>query len=163
MTGTVNTAHTATLNPGTWSGASGTTYENGIGKTTLTTFCNDNNGFSVYAIGFTGDTDGNNVLQGTSASGNATIPTKVYASGDTTSNWSMKVAKVDNPQTGDPIAYNPNNMTIANSFNNWHTVPDDYTKVAEYHASTGSSTTDQGTGALGAKLETAYATFISST
>jgi hypothetical protein len=49
-------------------------------------------------------------------------------------------------------------MSITNSFDSWHTVPDDYTKVAEYHASTGSSATDQ---SLGAKVETTYASYIS--
>ena len=158
MTGTIATGqeHIATLQPGTYSGASGSAYENGIGKTTLATFCNDYNGFSIYAIGFTGETEGDNTLVGTSASGGATIPTKVYESTDTTSNWSMKVTKV----TDTSAAFNPNNMTITNSFDSWHTVPDDYTKVAEYHASTGSSATDQ---SLGAKVETTYASYISTT
>ena len=146
--------HTATLQPGTYSGASGSAYENGIGKTTLATHCNDYNGFSIYAIGFTGETEGDNTLVGTSASGGATIPTKVYESTDTTSNWSMKVTKITDTST----TFNPNNMTITNSFDSWHTVPDDYTKVAEYHASTGSSATDQ---SLGAKVETTYAFYIS--
>ncbi|MBR3115802.1 hypothetical protein IKF30_01075, partial [Candidatus Saccharibacteria bacterium] len=52
MNGT-GTTHTATLNPGTYSGVSGSEYENGIGKTTLTAICNDDNGFAIYAIGFT--------------------------------------------------------------------------------------------------------------
>ena len=43
MTGE-GTSHTATLDPGTYSGASGSEYENGIGKTTLTAICNDDNG-----------------------------------------------------------------------------------------------------------------------
>ena len=106
MSSTIDTAHNATLSPGTYSGASGSQYENGIGKTTLTTYCNDNNGFSIYAIGFTGDSyDGENhtKLVGTTASGNATIATKVYESSDTTSNWSMKVTKVENPSGGDPM------------------------------------------------------------
>ena len=64
MNGTINTAHTATIDPGTWSGASGTALENGIGKTTLTTFCNDNNGFSIYAIGYADDTYGTTSLKG---------------------------------------------------------------------------------------------------
>lgn len=156
MTGTITTGqeHTATLQPGTYSGASGSGYENGIGKTTLATHCNDYNGFSIYAIGFTGETEGNNTLVGTSTSGGATIPTKVYESTDTTSNWSMKVTKV----TDSSVTFNPANMSITNSFDSWHTVPDDYTKVAEYHASTGSSATDQ---SLGAKVETTYASYIS--
>ena len=31
------------------------TYESEIGTTTLTAFCNDNNGFSIYATGYTGN------------------------------------------------------------------------------------------------------------
>ena len=73
----------------------------------------------------------------------------------------MKVTKVDNPASGDPITYNPNNMTIANSFNSWHEVPDTYTKVAEYHSNTTSPSTTDTT--LGAKLETTYAAYISNT
>ena len=118
MTGE-GTSHTATLDPGTYSGASGSEYENGIGKTTLTAICNDDNGFSI----------------------------------------SMKLTKV----TDSTISYNPQNLTISSdtegAFDTWHSVPDTYTKVAEYHANTGSSTTDT---TLGVKLETTYAAYISS-
>ena len=48
------TTHTATLAPSTYSGAIGSEYENGIGKTTLTAICNDDNGFASYAVGSTG-------------------------------------------------------------------------------------------------------------
>ena len=150
MTGTINTNHTATLTPGTYSGTS-TDYANGIGKTTLTTFCNDNNGFSIYAIGFTGDTEGTNTLVG--ANTGATINTKAYEPTDTTSNWSMKVTKV----TDTSETYNPNNMTITNSYDSWHAVPDDYAKVAEYKSTTEPATTDT---TLGAKVETTYATYV---
>ena len=156
MSGT-GTTHTAVLSPGTYSGASGNEYENGIGKTTLTAICNDDNGFSIYAIGFTDDEYGVTNLIGDNTSG--TIATKAYASGDTTSNWSMKLTKVDNPISGDPVTYNPENLTIETGYNVWHAVPADYTKVAEYHASTGSSTTDT---TLGVKLETTYAAYIAS-
>lgn len=164
---TTGNEHSASISPGTYSAASGSEYENGIGKTTLTSFCNDYNGFSIYAIGYTGNIEGINTLMDTSVSSGATIDTAVYASGDTTSSWSMKITKVDNPAQGDPVAYNPQNMTISTDtegiFSSWHTVPDEYTKVAEYHASTGSSATDGGTGALGAKIETTYAAFIDQT
>ena len=142
--------HTTTLTPGTYSGDD-SDYANGIGKTTLTTFCNDYNGFSIYAIGYTGNTYGNNTLTGTNTG--VTIPTGVYASGDTTSKWSMKVNKVT-----DSTTYNPNNMTITNSFSDWHNVPSTYTQVASYHASTGSSMTDND---LGAKVTTTYAAYVS--
>ena len=105
MSGVVDSAHITSMQAATYSGTGG------IGKTTLTTFCNDDNGFSIYAVGFTGDTmEGENhtKLVGTSASNNATIPTKVYESTDTTSNWSMKVTKVDDSSQ----SYNPQNMTI---------------------------------------------------
>ena len=154
MSGNINTAHTATINNGTYSGASGSEYENGIGKTTLTTYCNDQNGFSIYAIGYTGNVAGNTNLVGTSVSGNATIATGTATSGPTSS-WSMKVTKVTDSST----SYTPANMSITNSFNDYHVVPDAYTKVAEYHAATGSSATDT---ILGAKVETTYAAFISS-
>ncbi len=156
MTGT-GTSHTATLNPGTYSGASGSEYENGIGKTTLTAICNDDNGFSIYAIGYTGNEYGVTNLVGGNTNG--TIATKAYASGDTTSNWSMKLTKV----TDATESYNPQNLTIQSdtegTFSSWHSVPASYTKVAEYHANTGSSTTDT---TLGVKLETTYAAYIAS-
>ncbi len=155
MTGE-NTSHTATLNPGTYSGATGSGYENGIGKTTLTAICNDDNGFSIYAIGYTGNQySGENHTKLIGQSTNSTISTKAYTSGDTTSNWSMKLTKV----TDSTVSYNPQNLTITTDYDNWHAVPDVFAKVAEYHANTGSSTTDT---ALGVKLETTYAAYISS-
>ena len=159
MSGT-GTTHTATLNPGTYSGTSGSEYENGIGKTTLTAICNDNNGFSIYAIGYTGnsyDSENHTKLVGTSIG--SVIATKAYASGDTTSNWSMKLTKVIDTSE----SYNPQNLTIQSdtegTFSSWHSIPAAYSKVAEYHANTGSSTTDT---TLGAKVETTYAAFIAS-
>ena len=159
MTGE-GTSHTATLDPGTYSGASGSEYENGIGKTTLTAICNDDNGFSIYAIGYTNNQySGENHTKLIGQSTSSTIATKAYASGDTTSNWSMKLTKV----TDSTISYNPQNLTISSdtegTFSNWHSIPDTYIKVAEYHANTGSSTTDT---TLGVKLETTYAAYISS-
>ncbi len=160
MRGTGTESHTATLAPNTYSGASGSEYENGIGKTTLTAICNDDNGFSIYAIGYTGnsyDSENHTKLVGTNSGG--TIVTKAYAAGDTTSNWSMKLTKV----TDATESYNPQNLTIQSdiegTFSSWHSVPASYTKVAEYHANTGSSTTDT---TLGVKLETTYAAYIAS-
>ena len=159
MSGT-GTTHTATLSPGTYSGESGNEYENGIGKTTLTAICNDDNGFSIYAIGFTGNQyEGENHTKLVGTNTNGTIATKAYVSGDATSNWSMKLTKVTNPGSGDPITYNPENLTITTNYDNWIAVPATYTKVAQYKANTGSSTTDT---TLGVKLETTYAAYIAS-
>ena len=154
MSGTGNNSHNATITPNTYSGASGSEYQNGIGKTTLTAICNDDNGFSIYAIGYTGnsyDSENHTKLVGSTTGG--TIATKAYASGDTTSNWSMKLTKVTNTSE----SYNPQNLTLTTGYDAWHAVPDTYTKVAEYHANTGSSATDT---TLGVKLETTYAAFI---
>ena len=154
LRGTGTDSHTATLAPNTYSGASGSEYENGIGKTTLTAICNDDNGFSIYAIGYTGDSydsADHTKLVGSSTGG--TIATKAYASGDTASNWSMKLTKV----TDSTVSYNPTNLTISTGYDAWHAIPDTYTKVAQYKANTGSSTTDT---TLGVKLETTYAAFI---
>ena len=156
MTSAGTNSHTATLSPNTYSGASGSTYENGIGKTTLTAICNDDNGFSIYAIGFTGnsyDSENHTKLVGSNTGG--TISTKAYASGDTTSNWSMKLTKV----TDSTESYNPQNLTILTGYDAWIAVPASFTKVAQYKANTGSSTTDT---TLGVKLETTYAAYIAS-
>ena len=52
------------------------TYENNIGTTTLKVICNDNEGFAIYAIGFTGDSyTGTNHTKLVGASTNQTIAT----------------------------------------------------------------------------------------
>ena len=151
MDGTGMNSHTATISPGTWSGASGSDYEQGIGQTTFTTFCNDSEGFSIYAVGYTGNTIGTNTLVGASST-HPTISTGTATSGNT-SNWSMKVTKVN-----DSTSYMPNYMNIDNSFNAWHAVPSTYTQVAHYAATTSgqSSATDT---TKGAKVTTTYAIF----
>ena len=146
LTATVDTAHTASLINGIYSGGNDY-YPNGIGQTTLTAFCNDASGFAIYAVGFSDDTYGNNTMIG--ANTNSTIPTGTATSGDN-SQWAMKLAKVT-----DNTAYNPANLTITNSFDSYHAVPNTYTKVANF-----SSATDQ---TLGSKLTTTYAAYISGT
>ncbi len=150
LSGTVNTAHTKTVN--------NNTYEDEIGQTTLAAFCNDMNGFAIYAIGYgyatTSDysngshTYGNNTLLGINTG--STIATGTNTSGNT-SNWAMKLTKV----TDTSVSYVPANLTIENGFGSYSNVPSTFTKVATY-----SSTTDQ---TLGARLTTTYAAFVSGT
>ena len=141
--------HTATLVPGVYSGSysvdGDTPYSDGIGKTTLTAICNDASGYAIYAVGYTGDTYGDNTLVGVAS--DETIATGTATSGNT-SNWAMKITKV----TDIAEAYNPANLTITNSFDSFHAVPDKYTKVASY-----SSATDM---SLGSKVNTTYAAYI---
>ena len=144
LSGTGMTSHTATIENGR--------YVSDIGTTTLKAFCNDNNGFAIYATGYTGDEMGqenSNKLVGTpSTIGN--ISTGTATSGDT-SNWSMKLATTSTPTPTYPI-------TIDNSFNAYKEVPNEYTKVAHRDSST-----DTGEDAEGATLTTTYASYISKT
>ncbi len=144
LSGTGMTSHTATIENGR--------YVSDIGTTTLKAFCNDTNGFAIYATGYTGDVIGqenSNKLVGTpSTIGN--ISTGTATSGDT-SNWSMKLATTSTPTPTYPI-------TIDNSFDSYKEVPNEYTKVAHRDSST-----DIGENAEGATLTTTYASYISKT
>ena len=161
MSGTGMTSHNATINNGL--------YENNIGSTVLHAFCNDNEGFAIYAAGYTGDEIGktnSNKLVGTSASGNATIETGLAttAGNPDVSNWAMKLtATQDSGDTTGTNAFTidsaPNVSGGANaSFAQYHVVPNEYTKVA--HKNSGTDMTDS-TG--GVKLTTTYAAYISKT
>ena len=138
LNSTLDSVHETTINPGTSA--------EGIGTTTLRVFCNDGDGFAIYAIGYTGEEYGINTLVGDSTG--QVINTGTNTSGN--SSWAMKITKV----TDTSVAYNPANMTIENSFGGYHNVPDVYTKVATF-----SSATDV---TLGAKVQTTYKAYISS-
>lgn len=142
LSGTGMTSHNANIVNGT--------YQADIGSTTLKAFCNDTNGFAIYAAGYTGDdigTTNSNKLVGTPASiGN--IDTGTATSGDT-SNWAMKLATDSNATYA---------ITLDNGFGSYSSVPNSYTKVA--HRDSG---TDIGTTATGASLTSTYAAFMSQT
>ena len=151
MSGSGMTSHNADISNGT--------YQADIGTTTLHAFCNDNSGFAIYAAGYTGDEIGatnSNKLVGTSASGNTTIVTGTATSAGNpdVSNWAMKLAITQD--SGDTNGTNA--FAIDNSFNAYHTVPNEYTKVAHKDAGTDMTAT---TG--GVKLTTTYAAYISKT
>ena len=150
MSGTVTSAHTDTV--------TAVSYTEDIGVTDLKVTCNDFNGFSIYAVGFTDNTEGTTTMRG--ASSNLAIPTGVYHEGDTTSSWAMKLTKVTNPGGGGPdITYNPNILSITNGYSDYNVVPSSLTQVAEYKDSgDGSSATDQ---TLGAHVQTTYAAYVS--
>ena len=71
------------------------TYETDIKTTTLKSFCNDQGGYSIYAVGYSGDTHGNTEMV-SEVEGVQNITTGVATSGPK-SNWSMKVAPVPGP------------------------------------------------------------------
>ena len=125
-------SHNATLNNGT--------YNSNIGTTTLKAFCNDKDGFSIYAIGYTDNTDGKNVLASVTLGSDFDIATGTATSGN--SQWAMKLATDSNATY--PIE-------LQNGFGAFHTVPDDYTLVAKRDAGT-----DVGSSASGSTLTTTY-------
>ena len=86
MTGTGMDSHSTEIQNGL--------YKDNIGTTTLHAFCNDNEGFAIYAAGYTGNEIGgenSNKLVGTTASSNATIVsgTATTAGNPDISNWAM--------------------------------------------------------------------------
>lgn len=138
MSGSGMNTHNAIVNPGT--------FETNIGETTFRVFCNDNEGFAVYAIGYTDDDEGKNVLTSSDVGSSFDIATGTGTSGN--SQWAMKLATDSN------VTYP---VTLHNSFDDWHTVPDDYTLVAKRTAHT-----DVGMNAVGASFTSTYQVFISS-
>ena len=150
MGGTIVTGqeHSTSMQPGT--------YEANIGKTTLTTYCNDPDGFSIYAIGFTGDQySGTNHTKLVGNNASNTISTGLTTGSSTTdaSSWAMKLTAV----TGTYAPTIMNGTGGTENFTNYHVVPDTYTKVATFP-----STTDaEGVGSTGSSLETTYAVYAS--
>ena len=145
MSGTGMTSHTASITNGT--------YQGDIGTTTLKAFCNDNEGFAIYAAGYTGEEVGgtnSTKLVGTPAAiGN--IDTGIAESGNT-SNWAMKLA------TNASATYA---LELDNGYNNYSIVPSDYVKVA--HRDSATDIPSSNTTATGAELTTTYAAYISQT
>lgn len=107
-----------------------------FGSTTLTIKCNDAGGWHLQAIGFTNDTDGNNVMD---AAGSGTDIVSGPATSGDNSNWAFKVA-------GDHAI---------SGFTTFTTVPTTLTDVASDSAET--DMTD------GTTITTHYQVWISST
>ena len=168
MTGTGMDSHNAEIVNGT--------YVSNIGITTLHAFCNDNEGFAIYAAGYTGNEIGgtnSNKLVGTTASSNTTIVsgTTTTAGSPDISNWAMKLAITQD--SGDTTSTNafmidsaPNvdlpsqaeQSATQASFSEYHVVPNEYVKVAHKN-----SMTDMTASTGGVKLTTTYAAYISKT
>ena len=103
-------------------------YKNDIGKTRLSVFCNTQDSFAVYAVGYSNDTIGNNEMI-TTTSGATNILTGTATSGDT-SNWAMKIEAAAGNGTD---IYTP---TVLSPFDDFTSVPSSYAKVAEVTSAT---------------------------
>ena len=139
LSSVVNIPHNAEVYNGNYLGD--------IGKTTITTLCNDSNGYSVYAVGYSNNEEGNNKLIN-SEYPQYSIDTGLAASG-LTSAWAMKLNNIpDDPSPTPP--------TIESDYNNTYGIVLAYwTKVA----SRASGTTDM---AQGSSFTTTYAVYASS-
>ena len=168
MTGTGMDSHNAEIANGT--------YTPDIGTTTLHAFCNDNEGFAIYAAGYTENEIGgtnSNKLVGTTASGNSVIESGIATSAGNPdiSNWAMKLTMTQD--SGDTSTDNafiidsapnvdlPSEAEFGDTqapFSSYHVVPNEYVKVAHKN-----SMTDMIATTGGVKLTTTYATYISKT
>ena len=121
-------------------------YQDDIGKTTLRVFCNDGEGFSIYAVGFTNNEYGNNKLTSNTLGTSHDITTGTATSGNA-SNWAMKLS------TDSTVTYP---LTIVNGLDDYAEVPSSYIKAATRLSGTDANVE-------GASLATTYAAYISST
>lgn len=139
---TVTSSHTTELNPG----ETNTT----IGQSRIAAYCNDNEGYAIYAIGYTNGEYGNTNL--VSTDGNHTIPTGTSGSN---SYWNMKLT--EGTATG-TTSYLP---TMVNEFTTNTTIPNDYIKVAYRDSSTISQNQDPTE--TGSYFTTTYSAHIDTT
>ena len=154
LSGTGMNTHNANINNGQ--------YNSAIGETTLKAFCNDNNGFAIYAIGYTDNEEGKNVLTNSALGSTYDITTGTATTGND-SKWAMKLAAISDPTPTYPviIAGSANDSLKEQGdpdFTAFQQVPDSYKKVA-YRV----STTDTGSNAEGSTLKATYQAYISNT
>ena len=153
LSGTGMDSHNAEINNGQ--------YNSSIGATTLKAFCNDNEGFSIYAVGYTNNEIGKNVLTNSTLGPTHDIVTGTAVSGNT-SNWAMKLNTTTSPTPTYPIIImgstdDAEKQAGDPDYSAFQNVPSSYVKVAKRESST-----DVGTTAEGATLTTTYQAYISS-
>lgn len=143
------------------------TYNADVGRTTLTTFCNDRNGYVVYAVGDSDNTIGNNKLI-SSINSNYDIVSGTETNGST-SQWAMKLSALSNNigDTNNPgYITNDSNETVATNqgidtpiidslYNNtFGIVPTAWTRVVYKSSGTVNSTS-------GSSFSTTYSIYTS--
>ena len=139
MSSVVDETHTEAISNGT--------YHSDVGKTTITTLCNDGNGYSVYATGYSNNEEGNTKLINVEHP-EYSIDTGLATSG-LTSTWAMKLNNIpDDPSPTPPV--------IEPAYDNaYGLVPQYWTRVA----SRPSGTTDMDEGS---SFTTTYAIYTTS-
>ncbi len=138
ISASIISAHNATLVNGQ--------YEGDIGNTKVNAYCNDNNGYNIYAIGSSNDSDGNTDLV-SDINSNYNIHTGVYNAGtltpSTPSSWAMKLSSSSG-------TYAP---TIIDGYKSYSEVPSTDTMVA--YRTSGTSM-DPNTDITGSYFNTTY-------
>ena len=118
-----------------------------VGDTSFQVICNDSNGFSVYAVGYSNDEYGNtDMVSGVAANPNIQTGTSIQGS---TSAWAMKLTPVSG--TYAPTISDGTDNT--EDFTDFHAVPSTFTKVATF-----SSLTDA---TIGSSFQSAYRVYVS--
>ena len=121
-------------------------YEGDIGNTKVNAYCNDNNGYNIYAIGSSNDSDGNTDLV-SDINSNYNIHTGVYNAGtltpSTPSSWAMKLSSSGG-------TYAP---TIVDGYKSYSEIPSTDTMVA--YRTSGTSM-DPNTDITGSYFNTTY-------
>ncbi|MCR5700467.1 MAG: fibrobacter succinogenes major paralogous domain-containing protein [Candidatus Saccharibacteria bacterium] len=115
-----------------------------LGPTSIKTTCNDNGGFAIYGIGFSGDSYSAATHTDLISSINTdyNIHTNTPGSAGSNSYWAMKLAAVPSG------AYTP---TIEGGYANYNVVPSSFTKVASLNQAT-----DMGESATGSNINITY-------
>ena len=129
------------------------TYASNIGTSTIKTYCNDKDGFVVYAIGATNNIEGNNKLSSNTLGSDYDIPTGLNtskpASGEDVSNWAMKLSPVSGADA----------PTMVDDYNDKYAlVPSTWTKVLYKSSGTSSAASSPGS-----SFTTTYAIYAKGT
>ena len=130
-------------------------YATGIGTTTFKTYCNDNGGYAIYAVGYSADTIGNTLMKHNTSS-TYDFNTGTATSGNT-SNWAMKLTAVTG--TYAPTIHSDANGSFASQ--NYHVVPNEYTKVVSFPSNT--DLPANASGVVGSGFTSTYAVWVSTT
>lgn len=161
MIGVTNTTHTADI-PNGIDSRGNDYYPDGIGTTTIKAYCNDSEGFSIYAVGYTGDIIGNTYLRDATLGQTDDIQTGTTFSG-ANSNWAMKIGVTSGTYT--PIIAGSSSDLEKQSgdvdYSGWAAVPSTYQRVA--YRNSGTDVDNNSIYAEGARVTTTYAAYISPT
>ena len=114
----------------------GGTYNDNVQEATIKVLCNDRNGYSIYAVGYSNDAEGNNNLIGSTT--DKLIPTGTVSDA-TVSNWAFKFSLPTGANAN--TTFTPTILGDTDgSFSSFHVIPSTTTKIATFTSSIDTST-----------------------